>query len=386
MYSRSDRSPISEWWWTIDRWFLAAFLGLIAFGVVLSFAASPNVAERIGLDSFHFVKRHAIFLVPTIAVMIAVSFLDERQTRRLALITLAGSIGLMVIALFFGLEVKGSRRWVHFAGFQLQPSEFMKPAFVIICAWMFAERQRRPDIPGNLFAGILFVAIAGLLIAQPDLGQTILLAGTWGAMFFMAGMPWLWIAVLGGIGAVGLVGAYFALPHVAGRIDRFLTGEGDTFQVDMGREAIQRGGWFGQGPGEGTVKRVLPDSHTDFIFAVLAEEFGIILCMILVGIFAFIVLRGLTRSVGEADPFRRLSVAGLVVLIGFQSMINIAVNLQLMPAKGMTLPFVSYGGSSMIAMALSAGFILSMTRKRPETRAGKVRFHAPRGSTLEPAE
>ena len=386
MYSRSDRSPISEWWWTIDRWFLAAFLVLIAFRVVLSFAASPNVAERIGLDSFHFVKRHAIFLIPTIAVMIGVSFLDERQTRRLALITLAGAIGLMVIALFFGIEVKGSRRWVHFAGFQLQPSEFMKPAFVIICAWMFAERQRRPDIPGNLFAGILFVAIAGLLMAQPDLGQTILLAGTWGAMFFMAGMPWLWIAVLGGIGAIGLVGAYFALPHVAGRIDRFLTGEGDTFQVDMGREAIQRGGWFGQGPGEGTVKRVLPDSHTDFIFAVLAEEFGIILCMILVGVFAFIVLRGLTRSAGEVDPFRRLAVAGLVVLVGFQSMINIAVNLQLMPAKGMTLPFVSYGGSSMIAMALSAGFILSMTRKRPESRAGKVRFHAPRGGNLEPAE
>lgn len=386
MYSRSDRSPISEWWWTIDRWFLAAFLGLIAFGAVLSFAASPNVAERIGLDSFHFVKRHAIFLLPTIAVMIGVSFLDERQTRRLALITLAASIGLMVIALFFGVEVKGSRRWVHFAGFQLQPSEFMKPAFVIICAWMFAERQRRPDIPGNLFAGILFVAIAGLLMAQPDLGQTILLAGTWGAMFFMAGMPWLWIAVLGGIGAVGLMAAYFALPHVAGRIDRFLTGEGDTFQVDMGREAIQRGGWFGQGPGEGTVKRVLPDSHTDFIFAVLAEEFGIILCMVLVGVFAFIVLRGLTRSAGEADPFRRLAIAGLVVLVGFQSMINIAVNLQLMPAKGMTLPFVSYGGSSMIAMALSAGFILSMTRKRPESRAGKVRFHAPRGGNLEPAE
>ncbi|MEM8540688.1 MAG: putative lipid II flippase FtsW [Pseudomonadota bacterium] len=386
MYSRSDRSPISEWWWTIDRWFMVSFLGLIAFGVVLSFAASPNVAERIGLDSFHFVKRHAIFLVPAIAVMIGVSFLDERQTRRLALFTLAGSIALMVIALFFGFEVKGSRRWVHFAGFQLQPSEFMKPAFVIICAWMFAERQRRPDIPGNLFAGILFVAIAGLLIAQPDIGQTILLAGTWGAMFFMAGMPWLWIAVLGGIGAMGLVGAYLALPHVAGRIDRFLTGEGDTFQVDMGREAIQRGGWFGQGPGEGTVKRVLPDSHTDFIFAVLAEEFGIILCMVLVGIFAFIVLRGLARSVGENDPFRRLAVAGLVVLIGFQSMINIAVNLQLMPAKGMTLPFVSYGGSSMIAMALSAGFILSMTRKRPESRAGKVRFHAPRGASLEPAE
>ena len=386
MYGRSDTSAVAEWWWTVDRWFLVAFLGLIGFGVVLSFAASPNVAERIGLDSFHFVERHAIFLIPAIAVMIAVSFLDERQTRRLALIVLIGSILLMIVALFWGQEIKGSRRWVHFLGFQLQPSEFMKPAFVIICAWMFAERQRRTDIPGNLFAGILFVAIVGLLIAQPDLGQTILLAGTWGAMFFMAGMSWLWIAVLGGVSAMGLVTAYFALPHVAGRIDRFLTGEGDTFQVDMGREAIVRGSWFGQGPGEGTIKRVLPDSHTDFVFAVLAEEYGIMLSMVLVALFAFIVLRGLLRSLGEADPFRRFAVCGLVILIGFQSMINISVNLQLMPAKGMTLPFVSYGGSSMIAVALTAGFLLSMTRKRPQMRTGKVRFHVPFNNDLEVAK
>lgn len=386
MYNRSDRSAVSQWWWTIDRWLLAAFLGLIGFGMVLSFAATPNVAERIGLDSFHFVERHAIFLLPTIAVMIGISFLNERQTRRLALIVLGASLLLMVVALFFGVEIKGSRRWVHFGGFQLQPSEFMKPAFVIVCAWMFAERQRRPDIPGNLFSGILFVAIAGLLIAQPDLGQTILLAGTWGAMFFVAGMSWLWIAILGGIGAAGFLIAYFTMPHVAGRIDRFLTGEGDTFQVDMGREAIVSGGWFGQGPGEGTIKRVLPDSHADFVFAVLAEEFGIILCMLLVALFAFIVLRGLLRALSESDPFHRLAISGLVVLIGFQSMINISVNLQLMPAKGMTLPFVSYGGSSMIAVALTAGFLLSMTRRRPETRAGKVRFHAPVGGGLEAAE
>ncbi|MDZ7824566.1 MAG: putative lipid II flippase FtsW [Ahrensia sp.] len=386
MYGRSDKSPIAQWWWTIDRWYLLAFSLLIGFGIVLSYAASPNVAERIGLESFHFVKRHAVFLIPAVVVMIGVSFLDERQTRRLALLVLAGSIILMVVALFFGQEIKGSRRWVHFAGFQLQPSEFMKPAFVIICAWMFAERQKRPDIPGNLFAGILFAAIVGLLIAQPDLGQTILLAGTWGAMFFMAGMSWLWIAILGGLGAMGLVATYYMLPHVAGRIDRFLTGEGDTFQVDMGREAIVRGSWFGQGPGEGTVKRVLPDSHTDFIFSVLAEEYGIILCMVLVGVFAFIVLRGLLKAAGEIDPFRRFAVAGLVCLIGFQSMINISVNLQLMPAKGMTLPFVSYGGSSMIAVALTAGFILALTRKRPETRAGKVRFQEPATGVFEAAE
>ena len=344
MQRRSDRSPVAEWWRTVDRWFLFAFIALIGFGIVLSFAASPDVAERIGLDTFHFVERHAMFIVPAIAMMIGVSFLDDRQVRRVALVVLLGAMALMVLALFFGVEVKGSRRWVRIAGISVQPSEFAKPAFVIICAWLFAEHLRRPEIPGNLLAGVLFAAIAALLVAQPDLGQTVLVAGTWGAMFFMAGMSWLWIVVLGGIGVAGLVGAYLALPHVASRIDGFLSGAGDTFQVDTGREAIVRGGWF---------------------------------CLVLVSIFALIVLRGLMRSLREEDHFRRLAVSGLVTLIGLQSMINIMVNLQLLPAKGMTLPFVSYGGSSMIAVAISAGFILALTRKRPETRFGHVRFSAP---------
>ena len=363
MYNRSDRSAVAEWWWTIDRWFLASFIALIGFGVVLSFAASPAVAERIGLNAYHFVERHALFLIPAFVVMIGVSFLDPRQIRRLALVVLLVSVALMVMALFFGVEVKGSRRWVSMFGMSLQPSEFMKPAFVILCAWLFAESKRRPEIPGSLIAMILFGAMAALLIAQPDLGQTVLLAGTWGAMFFIAGLSWLWILVLGGVAATGMVGAYFVFPHVAGRINRFLTGEGDTFQVDTGREAIIRGGWFGQGPGEGTVKRILPDSHTDFVFSVLAEEFGIVLCGVLVTIFAFIVIRALMQAMRDHDPFQRFAVSGLAILIGFQSTINIAVNLQLMPAKGMTLPFVSYGGSSMIAVALTAGMLLALTRR-----------------------
>lgn len=383
MYNRSDRSAVAEWWWTIDRWLLAAFVALIAFGVVLSFAASPAVAERIGLGPFHFVERHAMFLVPAMAVMIAVSFLEPRQIRRLALIVLVVSVGLMIVALFFGMEVKGSRRWVRLVGLSIQPSEFMKPAFVIICAWLFAEAKRRPEIPGSLMAMIMFGAIAALLVAQPDLGQTVLLAGTWGAMFFIAGLSWLWIVVLGGLAASGMAGAYFIFPHVAGRINRFLTGEGDTFQVDTGREAIIRGGWFGQGPGEGTVKRILPDSHTDFVFSVLAEEFGIVLCGVLVAIFASIVVRGLLRAMRDHDPFQRFAISGLVILIGLQSTINIAVNLQLMPAKGMTLPFVSYGGSSMIAVALTAGMLLALTRRRPESRSGRVQFHP--SSRFQPA-
>jgi cell division protein FtsW len=368
MVSRVDRGPVANWWWTIDRFFLAACLALMGLGILLSFAASPAVAERIGLSSFHFVERQILFMLPALVVMIGVSFLNHRDIRRFALILLIISIGAMVAALLFGVEVKGSRRWLSLLGVSIQPSEFMKPAFVVICAWLFAEHERRPDIPGNLFAMLLFALVAALLVAQPDLGQTTLTAATWGAMFFMAGMPWFWIVLLLILAVGGGVGAYTVFPHVAGRIDRFLTGEGDTFQVDAGREAIVRGGWFGQGPGEGTIKRIIPDSHTDFIFSVAAEEYGIVLCLLIMLIFAFIVVRGLTIALRERDEFTRLAVSGIVILFGFQSIINMAVNLHLMPAKGMTLPFISYGGSSLIAVAITMGILLALTRKRPEAR------------------
>lgn len=369
MVSRADRGALADWFWTIDRFFLATFILLMGIGFMLSFAASPPVAERIGLPSFHFVERHAVFLAPSILVMIGLSFLTPRQVRRAAIILLVLSIAMMVLALFFGAEIKGSRRWFSLGSFSVQPSEFLKPAFVVVCAWLFAEHARQPEVPGNFFAIILFGIVAALLVAQPDLGQTILTSAVWGGMFFMAGMPWLWIILLGGLGAGGIVGAYYIFPHVAGRIDRFMTGEGDTFQVDTAREAIIRGDWFGQGPGEGIVKRILPDSHTDFIFSVAAEEFGIVFCMALVAIFGFIVIRGLSHAYREKNDFNRFAVAGLVLQIGIQSMINIGVNLELMPAKGMTLPLISYGGSSMIAICITAGFILALTRHRPEKRA-----------------
>ncbi len=369
MVSRVERGPVADWVWTIDRLFMITFILLMGIGFMLSFAASPAVAERLNLDSFHFVKRHAAFLLPALGVMIGLSFLSPRQVRRTAMVILAVSLLMMVAALFFGVEVKGARRWITIAGISIQPSEFMKPAFVVICAWLFAEHARQPEIPGNLFAIILFGIVAALLIAQPDLGQTILVSAVWGGMFFMAGMPWLWITLLGSIGVAGVFGAYLTLPHVAGRIDRFLTGEGDTFQVDTARQAIIRGDWFGQGPGEGIVKRIIPDSHTDFIFSVAAEEFGIFFCMVLVSIFAFLVIRGLSHAFKERNDFNRFAVAGLVLLIGTQSMINIGVNLELLPAKGMTLPLISYGGSSMIAICVTAGFILALTRRRPEKRA-----------------
>ena len=384
MVSRAERGALADWFWTVDRFFLAAFILLMGVGFMLSFAASPAVAERIGLDSFHFVKRHALFLLPAIAIMLGISFLSPRQVRRAAMILLIASLGAMVLALFFGVEVKGSRRWISIGSFSLQPSEFMKPAFVIVCAWLFAEHARQPEIPGNLFAIILFGIVAALLIAQPDLGQTILTAAVWGGMFFMAGMPWLWIIVLGGAGVGGLLTAYTLLPHVAARIDKFLTGEGDTFQMDTAREALIRGDWFGQGPGEGIIKRIIPDSHTDFIFSVAAEEFGILFCMAIVLIFAFVVMRGLNHAFKERNDFNRFAVAGLVLQIGIQSMINIGVNLELLPAKGMTLPLISYGGSSMIAICVTAGFILALTRHRPEKRASERSLF--RSGIVAPAE
>jgi len=369
MVSRVDRGPVANWWWTVDRWFLSGFLALMVLGVVLSFAASPAVAERIGLEQFHFVTRQILFTLPALLVLIGVSFLEPRHIRRLAVVMLVVALLMMIAALYLGVEVKGSRRWIYIAGISVQPSEYLKPAFVIICAWLFSENARQPEIPGNLFAIILLGLVVALLVAQPDLGQTLLVLSTWGVMFFMAGLPWIWIVMLGSVAVVGGFSAYTAFPHVAERIDRFLTGEGDTFQVDMGREALVNGGWLGQGPGEGTVKRILPDSHTDFIFAVAGEEFGILLCLIIAAIFAFIVLRALSIAMRDHNDFTRYAVGGLATLFGLQSFINMGVNLQLLPAKGMTLPFISYGGSSLVAMGISMGMLLALTRKRPETRS-----------------
>lgn len=369
MVSRAERGPLADWFWTIDRFFLAIFILLLGTGFMLSFAASPAVAERIGLDSFHFVEKHALFMLPSFGIMLGLSFLTPRQIRRVAMLMLVVSLVMMVLVLFIGMEVKGSRRWISISAISIQPSEFMKPAFVVVCAWLFAEHQRQPEIPGNLFAMLLFVIVAALLVAEPDLGQTILTTAVWGSMFFMAGMPWIWIAVMAG-GAVSLlVVAYTIFPHVAGRINQFLTGEGNTFQVDTAHDAITRGSWFGMGPGEGIVKRILPDSHTDFVFSVAAEEFGIVFCMVLVGLYLALVMRGLNHALKDRNDFARFAVAGLVLQIGFQSIINIGVNLQLLPAKGMTLPLISYGGSSQIAICVTAGFVLALTRHRPEKRA-----------------
>jgi cell division protein FtsW len=368
MVSRVERSVLANWWWTVDRWLLAAIGTLIVLGLVLTMAGSPPVAERLGLSTFHFVHRQALALIPAIVVLIATSFLSPRHVRRTALLIFLVSMALIIIALLFGHEVKGSKRWI----LGIQPSEFLKPAFVILAAWAFSESGNRRDVPGNLLALLLLPITIVPLILQPDFGQTMLISLVWAALFFMAGLHWFWVAGIGGIGMSGVLLAYKFVPHVRARILKFIdpgTGGGivDTFQVDTALESFLSGGWFGKGPGEGTVKRILPDAHTDFIFAVTGEEFGIAACLMLVTIFGFVVLRGLMKTTSDQDPFCRFAAAGLLMLFGLQSAINMAVNLHLMPAKGMTLPFISYGGSSMIALSLGMGFLLAVTRKRPQS-------------------
>jgi cell division protein FtsW len=270
------------------------------------------------------------------------------------------------VTLGFGPEIKGAKRWLQIGVVSIQPSEFVKPAFVILTAWLFNESQKRRDVPGLELAIALYAIFAVLLVMQPDFGQTLLVTLVWGALFYMAGINIVWIGALGAAGIAGIASAYFLVPHVASRIDRFLNpASGDTYQTDRSIDSFVHGGWFGRGPGEGTVKNVLPDSHTDFIFAVTAEEYGLIACLILLALFAFIVLRGLSKASQEPDGFIRHAVAGLIMLFGLQTLINMAVNVGLLPAKGMTLPFISYGGSSLLAMALTMGFALGLTRKRP---------------------
>jgi cell division protein FtsW len=366
MVSRLERTAFAAWWWTVDKFTLAALLALMLAGIVLSLAASPPVAARLNLEPFYFVNRHILFLIPAIGVMLATSFLPPRHIRRIAFAVFLVSLALVFLTLHYGAEVKGARRWLVILGVNIQPSEFLKPAFVILIAWLFGESARRPEMPANTMALALLGAVVTGLVLQPDFGQTMLILAVWGALFFLAGMRVIWVAGLGAAAMVGLTGAYFTVPHVARRIRGFIDrSSGDTFNIDQAVESFIRGGWFGRGPGEGTIKRILPEGHTDFIFAVAAEEFGVVLCLVLLLLFAFIVLRGLHHALRHHDPFQRFAAAGLSILFGLQSAINMAVNAHLMPAKGMTLPFVSYGGSSMISLAWGMGMLLALTRDRP---------------------
>ncbi|SLN37300.1 putative lipid II flippase FtsW [Oceanibacterium hippocampi] len=364
--SRVDRSIVGHWWWTVDRWTLLCILALVLFGALMTLAASPGVADRIGLDSFHFVRRQLAYLPFAVALMIAVSLLSPLWVRRVACLVFLGALTLTALTLVIGAEVKGAQRWIWLGGFTLQPSEFLKPAFAVVAAWMFAEQRRDGGLPGNAICMALFAVVLSLLLLQPDVGMALVISVVWFGQFFIAGLPLIWVVGLAIMGIGLAVGAYAFYPHVTSRVDRFLdpTG-GDNYQIDRAMEAFHAGGLFGRGPGEGAVKAVLPDAHTDFIFAVVAEEYGLFICLLVVAIFAFIVLRGFLRLLECKNFFVMLASVGLLTQFGLQAIINIGVNLRLMPAKGMTLPFISYGGSSLLALAFCMGMVLAFGRRRP---------------------
>jgi cell division protein FtsW len=311
------------------------------------------------------VYRQLSFVAPALVMIFIVSLCGPRDVRRLALGLYAVSLVMMIATNIIGPEIKGAHRWLVFGPFSIQPSEFIKPAFVVMAAAALAESNKTPGFPGLPLAVGLYIAVVGLLVIQPDFGQTLLLSIVLAALLFLAGLRWFWIAGFAGLGMTAGIGAYFLVPHVASRIDRFVNPEsGDTFQVNAAMNAFVHGGMTGVGPGEGTVKFVLPDAHTDFIFAVAGEEFGLASCAVLIGLFAIVVWRALQRALEESDHFIQLAASGLAVMFGLQAVINIAVSLSLMPAKGMTLPFVSYGGSSMLALAVTVGMLLALTRER----------------------
>jgi cell division protein FtsW len=352
---------------TYDRPLLIIAGVLFALGVLLSMATSPSATARIRIDeAFYFALRQAAYAGAGIVVMFAAATLEPRRLRRAATIIVAVFLPLCALAALIGPEVKGAQRWFDFGVFSLQPSEILKPALIVVWAWMLSESMRTPRFPGRLVSIVLYALAAGALLSQPDIGQTALLALCLGPMLILSGVALRWLLGAAVMAALGAWAIYSFYPHARERVDAFLNPEGDgAYQVNRALDAIAAGGAFGRGPGEGVVKRSLPDAQADFVFAVAAEEFGLIASLGLIVLFGALAFRGLSRASRLNDPFEQLAAAGLVTLLVAQACIHIAVNLSLLPAKGMTLPFISFGGSSMIGSALCLGFCLSLLRDRP---------------------
>ncbi len=365
LFSRTSKSILGRWWWTIDRGFLGLLLLLIVIGVTLVVSASPPVAMRIGLGQYHFLIRHLIVLVPSIAIMIGISLLDIRQIWRISSIGLLGSIICMIYVLGFGMEIKGAQRWIHLPGFSLQPSEFAKPFFIVVASWLIARQKDTEKFHGMRYASILFAVVVGLLVLQPDIGMTFVLTCCFLVLVFLAGIPFRIIFLLAGGGIGALFAAYFSLPHFRSRLDRFLNPEsGDTYQIEKSLDAFKNGGIFGTGPGQGTVKLSIPDSHADFIFSVAGEEFGLFFIVILIALYGYIIVRGFNRIMDSNNLFVVLAVGGLLTMFGLQALVHMGSALHLLPTKGMTLPLVSYGGSSLLSMCMAMGMVLALTRRQ----------------------
>ncbi|PTE20025.1 cell division protein FtsW [Cereibacter changlensis JA139] len=373
---RVTEPVLPRWWRTIDKWSLTSILVLFGVGLLLGLAASVPLATRNGLEPFYYVQRQAFFGGMAIIAMLATSMMTPDMVRRLGVIGFVAAFAALVMLPFFGTDFgKGAVRWFSLGFASFQPSEFLKPGFVILAAWLMAASQELNGPPGKTFSLIVATIIVLFLALQPDFGQAALVLFAWGVMYFVAGAPITLIVIIGGIVVLGGTFAYGASEHFARRIDGFLTPDLDPrTQLGYAANAIQEGGFFGVGVGEGQVKWSLPDAHTDFIIAVAAEEYGLILVLCIIGLYGTVTVRSLFRLMRERDPFIRLGGTGLACIFGVQAMINMGVAVRLLPAKGMTLPFVSYGGSSVIAAGITLGMLLAFTRSRPQGQIGDILF------------
>lgn len=375
LFSRTDKSRIAEWWWTVDRSMLAALFAIIGFGVMLVTAASPAVANRIDVTEGHFILKHMIFLFPSVLLMIGLSFCQPKMIWRIATLVLAGSLFLMFLVPFVGAETKGAQRWISLGFFSVQPSEFIKPAFAIIAAWLISRQKETPTFKGYIYCMGLFLVIITLLLQQPDFGMTFVLTCMFMAQVFLAGLPFRYLFVFLLIGLAGLALVYSSFDHVKSRIDRFLSpAAGENYQVERSLEAFQSGGLWGTGPGQGAVKMSIPDSHADFIFAVGGEELGVFFITILILIYGFVVLRGFKNLQDSHDLFVILACGGLLSMFALQAFVHMGSNVHLLPTKGMTLPFISYGGSSLLSMGFAMGAVLSLTRRKARRTIAKTGF------------
>lgn len=375
IFRRSDTSPLAEWWRTVDKGLIAAALILLGAGMMLSLAAGPAAAAKLKLDDpFYFVYRQGVFVIAAVIVLVSASLLDAVWARRVCLILFVLCFFLMAGLLLFGHEAKGATRWIRIWGTTFQPSEIIKPAIVVLTAWLLAQREKFPAGPWAPIAFAFYAVTVGLLLLQPDVGQSVLLTAAFVIVFFIAGLPWLWAMGFTIGGALLGVLLYNIVPHVRFRINSFLSPtDYDTYQIDKARQAIERGGLFGVGPGEGTVKRTLPDAHTDFVYAVAGEEFGLLLLVFLTVLFAVIAIKGIMEASKQHDVYQRAAGVGLYAIFGLQAAVNMSVNLSLIPPKGMTLPLVSSGGSSLLGSALTLGLALALTRKQPESSLSHLR-------------
>jgi len=369
-YGRSDRSPVSRWFWEIDRVLLLLLAALIGIGLIAVAAASPAAAVRYSGGSVRFPElyyfyRQLAWIAVGIPVMIAISMLSRERARRLSLFGAAFFFVLLIFVPILGPEINGATRWIELPVGQLQPSEFLKPFFVVAMAWLLSLRENDKSLPVFALSAALTGAIAYLLMKQPDFGSTIIYVSVWIAMLALAGVSLRMLGILAAAAVIGIVVAYFTYDVATQRIDGFLFGEGDTFQTDNAMRTLTAGGLFGMGPGAGTRKFGLPEPHTDYIFSVIGEEFGLIACLAIALLYLTIVARVLVKLLDEDQPFAILAGSGLVIMFGLQALINMAVNVQIAPSKGMTLPFISYGGSSMLALSIGMGLLLAFTRRNP---------------------